>query len=276
MITAGVDIGSLSADVVILKDNEILGYSVIRTGPDSAQTAQAAMDVALEDAGSKGNDLKIEDMDYIVSTGYGRVIVPFAEKNITEISCHAKGANWFFPGVRTILDMGGQDCKAIKCDETGKVKKFHMNDKCAAGTGRSMEVMADLLNIKLEEIGPLSLHIKEEHEVPVISTICVIFAKSEVLSLVRKGLPVENVLAGLCEATAKRVKTQINVVGAEDEFVISGGIAKNKGVVERVEELVNMKAQICFEPQIVGALGAAVFARERYEKQMEKEATAQT
>ncbi len=276
MITAGVDIGSLSADVVILKDNEILGYSVIRTGPDSAQTAQAAMDVALEDAGSKGNDLKIEDMDYIVSTGYGRVIVPFAEKNITEISCHAKGANWFFPGVRTILDMGGQDCKAIKCDETGKVKKFHMNDKCAAGTGRSMEVMADLLNIKLEEIGPLSLHIKEEHEVPVISTICVIFAKSEVLSLVRKGLPVENVLAGLCEATAKRVKTQINVVGAEDEFVISGGIAKNKGVVERVEELVNMKAQICFEPQIVGALGAAVFARERHEKQMEKEATAQT
>lgn len=276
MITAGVDIGSLSADVVILEDNEILGYSVIRTGPDSAQTAQAAMDVALEDAGSKGNDLKIEDMDYIVSTGYGRVIVPFAQKNITEISCHAKGANWFFPGVRTILDMGGQDCKAIKCDETGKVKKFHMNDKCAAGTGRSMEVMADLLNIKLEEIGPLSLQIKEGHEVPVISTICVIFAKSEVLSLVRKGLPVENVLAGLCEATAKRVKTQINVVGAEDEFVISGGIAKNKGVVERVEELVSMKAQICFEPQIVGALGAAVFARERYEKQMEKEATAQT
>jgi bzd-type benzoyl-CoA reductase Q subunit len=271
MITAGVDIGSLSADVVILKDNEILGYSVIRTGPDSAKTAQAAMNAALEDVKSKGTDLKLEDIDYIVSTGYGRVIVPFAQKNITEISCHAKGANWFFPGVRTILDMGGQDCKAIKCDQTGKVKKFHMNDKCAAGTGRSMEVMADLLDIKLEDIGPLSLQIKDEFDIPVISTICVIFAKSEVLSLVRKGIPVENVLAGLCEATAKRVKTQINVVGSEEEFVITGGIAKNEGVVKRVEELVGMKANICFEPQIVGALGAAIFARDRYEKQLKKE-----
>jgi benzoyl-CoA reductase subunit A len=274
MITAGVDIGSLSADVVILKDNEILGYSVIRTGPDSAMTARAAMDAALEDVKSKGTDLKLEDIDYIVSTGYGRVIVPFAQKNITEISCHAKGANWFFPGVRTILDMGGQDCKAIKCDETGKVKKFHMNDKCAAGTGRSMEVMADLLNIQLEDIGPTSLDIKEDFDIPVISTICVIFAKSEVLSLVRKGVPVENVLAGLCEATAKRVKTQINVVGPEDEFVITGGIAKNIGVVKRVEELVGMEAKICFEPQIVGALGAAVFAADRYKKQMKKEAAA--
>ncbi len=271
MITAGVDIGSLSADVVILKDNEILGYSVIRTGPDSAKTARAATDAALEDVKSKGTDLKLEDMDYIVSTGYGRVIVPFAQKNITEISCHAKGANWFFPGVRTILDMGGQDCKAIKCDEIGKVKKFHMNDKCAAGTGRSMEVMADLLDIKLEDIGPLSLQMKDEFDIPVISTICVIFAKSEVLSLVRKGIPVENVLAGLCEATAKRVKTQINVVGAEEEFVITGGIAKNEGVVKRVEELVGMKANICFEPQIVGALGAAIFARDRYEKQLKNE-----
>lgn len=274
MLTAGVDIGSLTANVVILKDNEIMGYSVIRTGPDSAKTAQTATDAALEDVRSKGADLKLEDFDYIVSTGYGRVIVPFAHKNITEISCHAKGANWFFPGVRTILDMGGQDCKAIKCDETGKVKKFHMNDKCAAGTGRSMEVMADLLNINLEDIGPISMDVKGGFEVPVISTICVIFAKSEVLSLVRKGIPVENVLAGLCEATAKRVKTQINVIGAEEEFVISGGIAKNIGVVRRVEELVGMKAKICFEPQIVGALGAALFARERYQKQTAREAAA--
>lgn len=276
MITAGVDIGSLSADVVILKDNEILAYSIIRTGPDSAKTAMAAMDAALEEARSKGTALKVEDIDYTVSTGYGRVIVPFAQKNVTEISCHAKGANWFFPGVRTILDMGGQDCKAIKCDETGKVKKFHMNDKCAAGTGRSMEVMADLLNIKLENIGTLSLQTKQEHEIPVISTICVIFAKSEVLSLVRKGVPVENVLAGLCEATAKRVKTQINVIGAQEEFVVSGGIAKNIGVVKRVEEMIGMKARICFEPQIVGAVGAALFAAERFQKQSQtqKEATA--
>lgn len=259
MITAGIDIGSLSAEVVILKEEEILSWSLIRTGPDSAQTAHKAMEEALQKA-----NLKLEDIQYIVSTGYGRIIVPFAHKNITEISCHAKGAHWFFPTARTILDMGGQDCKAIRCDLQGKVKNFAMNDKCAAGTGRYMEVMADLLELPLEEIGRRSLEI--EGPPPTISSMCVVFAKSEVLALDRKGISKNQILAGSCEAIADRVCALMKVVGMEADFVITGGIAKNVGVVRRIEERVGAKACICFEPQICGALGAAVLAQERLKR----------
>ena len=260
MITAGVDIGSLTGKVVILKDNEILSWSLIRTSPESEVTARRAMDEALNKAG-----LSLEDIEYVVSTGYGRVVVPFARKNITEISCHAKGTHWFFPNVKTLLDMGGQDCKAVRVNDTGKVENFAMNDKCAAGTGRSMEVMASLLGILLEDIGRFSL---ETTDGPVynVSSICVVYAKSEVLNFVRRGVPRNDVLAGLCNATAERVRNLLSIVGTEEEFAISGGIAKNIGVVKRVEQKVGMKANICFEPQIVGALGAALFARERLEK----------
>ena len=263
MITAGIDIGSLSAEAVILKDGEILSWSLIRTGPDSAQTAHRVMDEALT-----GADLKPEDVQYIVSTGYGRIIVPFAQKNITEISCHAKGANWFFPGARPILDMGGQDCKAIRCDPQGKVKNFAMNDKCAAGTGRYMEVMADLLELSLEEIGQRSLEI--EGQPPTISSMCVVFAKSEVLALDRKGIEKNQILAGSCEAIAERVCALMNVVETEPDLVITGGIAKNVGVVQRIEKRLGTQARICFEPQICGALGAAVLAGERLEKARKK------
>jgi len=199
-------------------------------------------------------------------------VVPFAHKNITEISCHAKGSNWFFPGVRTILDMGGQDCKAIRCDETGKVVNFAMNDKCAAGAGRSMEVMADLLKIPLADVGKLSLQMVNG-EVSVSST-CTVFAKSEVLSHLRHGAPRNDILAGLCSALATRVYGLLKRVGISPEFVISGGIGKNVGVVTRVEEKVGLKANICFEPQIVGALGGAIFAREALEKQQKRSAAA--
>ncbi len=206
----------------------------------------------------------VKDIEYTVATGYGRVIVPFSNKNITEISCHAKGAHYFFPSVRTILDMGGQDCKAIRCDENGKVTSFLMNDKCAAGTGRAMEVMANLLQVKLEEIGPLSLEFEGE---PVkISNTCIIFAKSEVLSLTREGIPISEILAGLCDGVAERVRGLIRRVGIEEDFVISGGISKNKGVVKRLEQKLGVDAHISFEPQIVGAVGAALFAKELLEK----------
>lgn len=263
MITVGVDVGSLSADVVILKDGEILSWSVIRTGPDSVETALKATHEAL-----KGTGLAIEDFDFTVSTGYGRVIVPFANKNITEISCHAKGAHFLFPGTRTILDMGGQDCKAIRCNEMGKVVNFAMNDKCAAGTGRYMEVMSDILEVPLEEIGPLSL--KHENTPPTISNMCVVFAKSEVVAMDRKGLPKADILAGLCEATASRVYALLEVVGVEEEFSITGGIAKNIGIVKRMEDKVGHKANIAFEPQIVGAIGAALFAQEFLKKKQAK------
>ena len=254
MITAGVDIGSLSGDVVVLKDNQIMTWSVVQTGPDSAETAIEAMEKAM-----KRTSLKLEDIDYIVSTGYGRVVVPFAHKDITEISCHAKGANWFFPKVRTILDMGGQDCKAIRCNETGKVTNFVMNDKCAAGTGRFMEIIAETLEVELNDLGKRSLEIVEKQAV--VSSMCAVFAKTEVISLVRQGKAKNDILAGACEAIASRVAGLMQRVGTEDQFVITGGIAKNIGVVKRIEEKLKMKAHIAFEPQIVGALGAAVFAQ---------------
>jgi len=260
MKTAGVDIGSLTGKALILEDHNIMSWSLIPTNPDPNVTVKKAIDIALEKA-----HLSISDMDYVVSTGYGRLTVPFAQRNITEISCHAKGAHWFFPEVRTILDMGGQDCKAIRCDDTGKVTNFAMNDKCAAGAGRSMEVMADLLQLPLDNLGQLSLEIVEA-EVPISNT-CVVFAKSEALSHLRRGKNKSDILAGVCEALATRVYSLMKRVGIESEFVISGGIAKNIGIVKRLTDKTGLTPRISFEPQIVGALGAALFAQEILERE---------
>lgn len=260
MKTAGVDIGSLTGKALILEDHNIMSWSLIPTNPDPNVTVKKAIAIALEKA-----HLSISDMDYVVSTGYGRLTVPFAQRNITEISCHAKGAHWFFPEVRTILDMGGQDCKAIRCDDTGKVTNFAMNDKCAAGAGRSMEVMADLLQLPLDNLGQLSLEIVEA-EVPISNT-CVVFAKSEALSHLRRGKNKSDILAGVCEALATRVYSLMKRVGIESEFVISGGIAKNIGIVKRLTDKTGLTPRISFEPQIVGALGAALFAQEILERE---------
>jgi benzoyl-CoA reductase subunit A len=263
MITLGVDIGSLTGKAVILRDGDILAWDLIPTGADSVETGTTVTQNALDKAG-----MKLDDMGFIVSTGYGRIVIPFANKNISEISCHAKGAHWFFPAVRTILDMGGQDCKAIRCDDNGKVTDFVMNDKCAAGAGRSMGIVADLLDIPLEDLGPLSLE-ATDGAVPISST-CVVFARSEILAYLREGVPKTKVLAGACEALCSRVKGQLRRVGTEEEFVISGGIAKNVGVVKRLEDEIGMRASICFEPQIVGAVGAAIFGRQLAEKRGRK------
>ncbi len=260
MITCGIDVGSLSAEAAIFVDRNLEAYSLIRTGPDSAETALSALKVALEKTA-----ILQQDIEFTVATGYGRVIVPFADRNISEISCHAKGAHYFHASVRTILDMGGQDCKAIRCDENGKVTSFIMNDKCAAGTGRAMEVMASLLQVPLEEIGVRSLEFDGN---PVkISNTCVIFAKSEVLSLMREGVPINEILAGLCDSVAERVKVLLQRLGIEDDFVISGGISKNSGVVKRLEQKLDVCAHIPEEPQIVGAVGAALFARDLLNRQ---------
>ena len=260
MITAGIDVGSLTGKAVIMNDSRIVSTSLIPTGADSGVTAKKAMDMALEKA-----DLSPDDIDYTVSTGYGRVIVSFAHRNITEISCHAKGAHWLFPHASTILDMGGQDCKAIRCNGVGKVTNFVMNDKCAAGAGRSMEVMADLLQIHLQDVGGLSLEIVEAEAS--ISKTCVVFAKTEALALLRRGMHKNDILAGLCEALTVRVYSLLKRVDIKPEFVISGGIAKNVGVVRRISERTGMIPLIPDEPQIVGALGAALFAQESLQNQ---------
>jgi len=264
MITAGVDVGSMTGKALILKDNDILSWSLIPTGPDSSETAQEVMDMALKEA-----QVTFDDINYIVSTGYGRIVVPFADKNVTEITCHAKGAHWFFPTVRLILDLGGQDCKAIRCNGDGKVTNFVMNDKCAAGAGRSMEIISELLDIPLVEMGASSLDIKNRL-LPLSST-CVVFARSEILRHMHEGAHRNDILAGACDALAERVSTMLKRVGIKEDFVVSGGIAKNIGVVKRVEEKIGLKANICFEPQIVGALGAARFARELLEKKGKRE-----
>ena len=259
MRTLGVDIGSLTGKAVVLEDGEVKAWHLLPTGPDSVETGTAVTEAALVKAGAT-----LEEVDSVVSTGYGRIVIPFANKNVSEISCHAKGASFLHPGARTILDMGGQDCKAIRCDEAGKVQSFIMNDKCAAGAGRSMGIMAELTSVPLEELGPLSLE-AADGGVPISST-CVVFARSEVLTFLREGVPKSEILAGACEALVKRVRGLLRRVGVEEDFVISGGIAKNVGVVRRLEERLETKANICFEPQIVGALGAALFARDLLEK----------
>ncbi len=255
MYVAGVDIGSASSKAVIFDGRRVIAHAIIATGAESAASSERVMKQALEAA-----SLRLDDIRFVVSTGYGRVIVPFAQEEITELSCHALGAHWLFPGARTVLDMGGQDCKAIRCDARGRLGDFAMNDKCAAGTGRFLELMAQVLNLPLSAIGELSLQAAEE--VPISST-CAVFAKSEVSALVRAGRDPRDVLAGLHEAIAARVFTLLRKVGVEPDFVIAGGIAKNAGVVRRIERKLGLAALIPPEPQIVGAVGAALFAAER-------------
>ena len=265
IISAGVDVGSVSTQAVVMLDGKIYCYSNMRTGSDSPDSANNAMTWALEETG-----LSIDKIQFVVGTGYGRVNVPFANRAITEIACHARGANFIYgPEIRTVLDMGGQDCKAIRCDHRGKVTAFLMNDKCAAGTGRGMEVFADLLQVHINDVGKMSLQVDEEPE-PVSST-CVVFAKSEAVGLLRKGWLKEKVLAAYCAAMAHRVVTLLLRLGIEEKFAITGGIAKNIGVVKRIEDELKIKApEPAIDPQLAGAIGAALFAKALVEKQCKK------
>jgi bzd-type benzoyl-CoA reductase Q subunit len=268
-ITAGVDVGSVSTQAVIMVDGEFYAFGNTRTGSDSPDSARKGMDYALEKTG-----LITENVDYCVGTGYGRVNVPMAQRAITEISCHARGANFMYgPEVRTVMDMGGQDCKAISIDERGKVLNFMMNDKCAAGTGRGMEVFADLIHVPLWEIGPRSFRIAKEP--PPISSTCVVFAKSEVIGLLEAGIPENEIMAAYCSAMAHRIMELLNRLGVKEKFVITGGIAKNEGIVKRVEKELGIKTagrvwanpryrkkNYPFDTQLAGATGAALFAQE--------------
>ncbi len=266
-ISAGVDVGSVSSQAVILVDGVLYAFASMRTGSDSPDSARNAINWALEKT-----NLTLDDIHYTVGTGYGRVNVPFANRAITEIACHARGGNMMYGStVRTILDMGGQDCKVILCDEKGKVTNFLMNDKCAAGTGRGMEVFADMLAVPIEDVGELSLDVEEEP--PPVSSTCVVFAKSEAQSLLREGWSKKRVLAAYCSAMTHRVVSLLERVGVEKEFAITGGIAKNSGVVVRLEKELNIKAlKSNYDTQIAGALGASLFARALVEKQRKKAA----
>lgn len=264
-LTAGVDVGSTSTQVVVLADGDIVSYVNMRTGSDSPDSAIEAMNRALT-----GTGLGISNLAYSIGTGYGRVNVPFADRTVTEITCHARGARYIYgPSLRTILDMGGQDCKAIRCDDRGRVVSFMMNDKCAAGTGRGMEVIASLLSVPVGEIGPLSLSVTEE-PLPV-SSMCVVYAKSEVTKLLRSGWTKEMALAAYCQATARRVARLLERNGIEENFGITGGIAKHSGVVKRLETILGLHVLVpSMDTQIAGALGAALIARDTFIKKKER------
>ena len=262
IITCGIDVGSVSSQAVLVCDGELYGYNSMRTGNNSPDSAKNALQGIMDKIG-----MKLEDINYVVGTGYGRVNVPFAHKAITEIACHARGANYMGGnGVRTILDMGGQDCKAIHCDEKGKVTNFLMNDKCAAGTGRGMEVISDLMQIPIAELGPRSFDVDVEPEA--VSSICVVFAKSEALGLLKAGYTKNKVIAAYCQAMAERVVSLLERIGVEEGFFITGGIAKNPGVVKRIERILGIKAvDTKIDSQIAGALGAALFGYTLMQKQ---------
>lgn len=250
---AGIDVGSLSTDAVILdRDKRIAGTAIVRTGASSLRAAEEALDEAL---GAAGLDRRA--LGFIVSTGYGRAGLPFAGRAVTEITCHARGASFLFPDTGTVVDIGGQDSKVVHVGPGGKVLDFTMNDKCAAGTGRFLEVMAEKLQLGLEEMGELSIRAQGE---ATISSVCTVFAESEVVSLVARDHPIEEIVRGLHRAIVGRIWGMISALGSRGELTMSGGVAKNRGVVTLLEEKWGRSVKVPEEPQIVGALGAALIA----------------
>ncbi|MFX1488579.1 MAG: acyl-CoA dehydratase activase [Promethearchaeota archaeon] len=256
MIVAGCDVGSLTGKTVILRNGEILSYSIVPTTPKPEKTALNAMNGALENI-----NLTLDDIEFIVGTGYGRVKIPFANSQISELTCHGKGAHSFIPSIRTIIDVGGQDCKVIKVDKNGKILDFAMNDKCAAGTGRFLEVMAKTLELNLEDLGSISLESKKQAK---ITAQCSVFAETEVVSLMADGVEVSDIVAGIHDAIASRIMSLVYRVGLEKELTITGGVAKNIGVVTYLEKRMGIISQkLPVDPQIIGALGAALIAKEK-------------
>ncbi len=254
MLVVGIDVGSVSAEAVVLKDGEVVGRSALPTGASARRAGERALQAALERSGVTG-----EDLDYIVATGYGRASLEFANRQVTEISCHARGAHHLFPDVRTVIDIGGQDSKAIRVDENGAVIDFAMNEKCAAGTGRFLEVMARALELKVEDLQELSLHARRAAS---INSICTVFAESEVVSLIAEDVPVDEIVAGLHASIAERVSSLVRRVGLEPRVVMTGGVARNRGVVRALEEHLGCSVTVPEDPQIVGALGAALLAED--------------
>jgi len=253
MFVAGIDIGSTITKIVIKNETEILSTVITRTGAEHRRMALQVMTDALANC-----DLSFESLECIVATGYGRINVPFADQQVTEITCHMRGVHWLFPTVRTIIDVGGQDSKGIKVKD-GRQVDFIMNDKCAAGTGRFFEVIGDVLGVKLEEIGPISLRSEKPAD---ISSLCTIFAEQEALLRLSEGTSVEDILAGLLKANAARIHAMVSKIRIEKDVAMTGGGAKNIGLVKALEQKIGFPMVLPPEPLITGALGAALIAGE--------------
>ncbi len=254
---AGIDVGSTMTKAVIL--NKGVVASVIGpTGPEQRRLANKVMEEALRQA-----SLSFQAITYIVSTGYGRINVPFADSQFTEISCHAKGIVNLLPNAKTIIDIGGQDIKAIKINAAGKTTDFVMNDKCAAGSGRFIEVIADTLGVPLDKVGGLSLQSKNPAK---ISNLCTIWAQQEVAASLAQGVRVPDLLAGVHHSLADRIGRMVNRLTVEEAVIVTGGGAKNKGLLKALSEQLGHEVLVPQEPLITGALGAALLGKEIVEK----------
>ena len=255
----GCDVGSTYAKCVILdEEGNIVAHTTIRSKINPTETAT----LSLEGTIAQVEGLKsIQDLDYLVGTGYGRNKVPFADENITEISCHAMGVHVADPTITGIIDIGGQDVKGIRIDEDGTVLNFAMNDKCAAGTGKFYEAMARAFEMPLEEFSKLSL--KAKNVIPITAQ-CTVFAESEVTSLVGEGKPMEEIAAGLQVSIAKRCFVMAKKAGTDGKITLTGGCAKNDGLKKAIEQVLRIKiAELPIDPQLMGALGAAEYARQK-------------
>jgi predicted CoA-substrate-specific enzyme activase len=256
MITAGVDIGSVAAKALILNDREILATAVIPTGSRPKNSANTVLDLALQKA-----NVPLTEVKRIVSTGYGRRVVDFGDKTITEISACAKGTSFLGSPrgqVRTIIDLGGQDIKVISLDENGEVTDFVMNDKCAAGTGRFLEVIAHALEVRLEDLGALSL--KSEKNIAINAT-CTVFAESEVISLLAQDTKKEDIVAGIHNSIAERMFAMAKKLGLREIVAFNGGGAKNSGLCAAMEAKLGVTLYIPGSPQFVNSLGSALEAQ---------------
>lgn len=257
-ITAGIDIGSTTSKACIFMDDRMVSYYIGPSTVNPTKTARLVYEKALSEAG-----IDEDKVSYIVGTGYGRARVDFANDNISEISCHAKGAHYLLPTIRTIIDIGGQDTKAISIDKSGIIREFVMNDKCAAGTGRFLDFMARSMGLEIKDMARLHF---EEGSPSAISSMCSVFAESEVINLINEEVPLPCIIKGLHKSVANKISTMARRVGSEKDIVITGGVAKNMGVLETLENIFETKF-VSFpeniDPQIVGALGAAVIGSER-------------
>ncbi len=251
--TIGIDIGSTATKAVLFTEGRVAGQVVIATGWDPRQAGRAAYDALIE-----GQGLNEKEVHAVVATGYGRISLPFADRRVTEVTCHARGAGHMVPGSRLVVDIGGQDSKVIALDELGQVTDFLMNDKCAAGTGRFLQVMAGVLDIGLDELGELSL----ASEPAVISSMCTVFAESEVVGLLARGTDKGAIAAGVVESIARRLPTLVGRMPQVSEITFTGGLAGNPAICRSIEKNLGLPLRVPASPQMAGALGAALIANE--------------
>lgn len=253
MFSIGIDVGSVAAKAVVFDGQQIVAHEILPTGWSPRDIGMALFESILKKA-----QIERQDIKRIVGTGYGRVALPFIDKKVTEITCHGRGAHFLDPNIRTVIDIGGQDSKVIRVDESGNVIDFLMNDKCAAGTGRFLQVMAQVLEIDVSELSYLAKGVEAQN----INSMCTVFAESEIISLMAGGASKESISAGLLQSVCKKTYSLISKLGIVDKVFFSGGVSKNYLLKELLEEKLQVKIMTTNKAQFLGAIGAAVIGHE--------------